>query len=66
LKLQQPFLKGEDVGRVQEALKNQGFDVEVDDTYGPKTEAAVKQFQEKHGLKADGIVGPATLAELGI
>ena len=66
LKLEQPFLEGEDVRRVQEALKNQGFELKVDDTYGPKTEAAVKQFQEKHGLKADGIVGPATLAELGI
>ncbi len=28
--------------------------------FGPKTEEAVKEFQRKHGLTADGIVGPKT------
>jgi putative chitinase len=28
--------------------------------FGPKTEQAVKEFQVKHGLPADGIVGPKT------
>jgi putative chitinase len=32
--------------------------------FGPKTEAAVKEFQAKHGLVADGIVGPGTWAKI--
>ena len=32
--------------------------------FGPKTEAAVKEFQSKHGLPADGIVGDATWAKI--
>jgi len=34
--------------------------------FGPKTEEAVKAWQKKNGLPADGIVGPATLAKMGI
>ena len=40
--------------------------VEVVGKFGPKTEEAVKAFQKKNGLTADGIAGPATLAKLGI
>ena len=32
--------------------------------FGPKTHAAVIAFQKKHGLKADGIVGPITWSKL--
>jgi murein DD-endopeptidase MepM/ murein hydrolase activator NlpD len=32
--------------------------------FGPKTYAAVIAFQNKHGLKADGIVGPITWGKL--
>lgn len=34
--------------------------------YGSETKAAVKRFQKRRGLKADGIAGPATLRALGI
>jgi murein L,D-transpeptidase YcbB/YkuD len=35
-------------------------------SFDPALEAAVKFFQERHGLTADGAVGPATLRELNV
>ncbi|MGY3716116.1 peptidoglycan-binding protein [Sutcliffiella cohnii] len=32
----------------------------VDQSYGPKTNSAVKEFQRRNGLSVDGNVGPAT------
>jgi L,D-transpeptidase YcbB len=34
--------------------------------YDPELELAVKRFQERHGLTADGAVGPATRAALNV
>lgn len=50
-------MKGDDVRRLQQALK-----LYPDGIFGRLTEEAVKQFQAKYGLDADGIVGPHTLA----
>lgn len=46
---------GEFVVKLQELLG-----IEADGDFGPKTEKAVRAFQKKHKLTADGIVGPYT------
>jgi peptidoglycan hydrolase-like protein with peptidoglycan-binding domain len=38
----------------------------TDGLFGPLTERAVKRFQARHGLEVDGIVGPRSLAALGL
>ena len=42
------------------------YDGAVDGIYGSQTAQAVKYFQRKNGLTADGIAGPATLKALGM
>ena len=58
---------GDAVRTIQTKLSNWGyFSGAIDGIYGPKTEEAVKYFQRKNGLTADGVVGPATLRALGM
>ncbi|MDP4108542.1 MAG: spore cortex-lytic enzyme [Bacillota bacterium] len=55
------------VRKVQQRLKDWGYyKGAVDGIYGSKTVAAVKYFQKKHGLSADGICGPRTLSAIGV
>lgn len=59
--------RGEDVKTVQQKLKRWGYySGSVDGIYGPATRDAVKYFQRKNGLTADGIVGSKTFAALGM
>ena len=66
LRLRKPTMRGDDVRALQKALSAFGASVRVDGVFGAKTESAVTRFQQKNGLSADGIVGPATRAALGI
>ena len=51
--------------QVQRALKNAGFyQGNVDGKVGPKTKEAIKAFQQKNNLTADGIVGKGTWSKL--
>lgn len=55
------------VKQVQQKLKNWGYYTgSVDGVYGAKTVSAVKYFQRKNNLTADGICGDKTLAKMGI
>ncbi len=59
--------RGTEVKEVQKRLRDWGFyKGTVDGIYGWRTANAVKAFQKKHGLKADGIVGNATAGAIGI
>lgn len=50
-----------DLIAIQAVLNLLGYDLgKADGWMGPKTKAAVKRFQADHGLKVDGIPGPAT------
>ena len=58
---------GDTVSAIQQRLSDWGYyDGSVDGVYGSRTEEAVKAFQEKNGLTADGVAGPATLAAIGL
>ena len=59
--------RGQEVITIQTKLKRWGYyNGSVDGIYGSETLAAVKWFQRKNGLTADGIAGPATLKAMGI
>ena len=66
LSLTVPPMTGADVRTVQQALRAAGADLTVDGVFGPQTQAAVRQFQQQHGLGADGIVDSATRTALGV
>jgi len=56
---------GVQVVNLQHVLASLGYSPgKADGNYGPATTAAVKRFQGKAGLTADGIVGQQTLAAL--
>lgn len=56
---------GEWVSHLQTILQARGFDPgPIDGIFGPRTEAAVKAYQEAYGLTVDGIVGPITWGSL--
>jgi ADP-ribosyltransferase exoenzyme/putative peptidoglycan binding protein len=60
-----PGDSGEDVRYAQYAMSLLGFKVAQDGTYGPETEAAVKQMQERLGVaKPNGHLSPALLHKM--
>lgn len=54
------------VRALQEALREAGYDLDVDGSFGDATYAAVRDFQSNNDLDVDGVVGPNTWAALGV
>jgi murein L,D-transpeptidase YcbB/YkuD len=52
---------GDAVKKLQEQLV-----IGTDGKFGPRTEKAVRDYQKKNGLVADGMAGPATLAHINL
>lgn len=59
-----PGATGGEVKILQAGLNGKGYALVADGVFGPRTEAAVRQFQSDRGLQVDGIVGPRTWGAL--
>jgi hypothetical protein len=58
---------GEHVSKIQQAIIDDGIPLSrfgIDGKYGNETEQAIREYQRKHNLGIDGIVGPETLGHL--
>lgn len=55
---------GNDVKTLQEMLNRNGYSLDVDGNFGPKTQEAVKDYQKKNNLSVDGIAGKNTWGAL--
>lgn len=64
LRLCRPMMEGSDVKWLQTCLKNAEITVSTDGVFGLGTDKAVKEFQQKKNLKADGIVSTETRKHL--
>jgi peptidoglycan hydrolase-like protein with peptidoglycan-binding domain len=63
----QPCIAGDLVRSVQESLKREGLDLgPIDGILGPRTAAALREFQQRHGLAQSGEPDEATLKALNM
>jgi peptidoglycan hydrolase-like protein with peptidoglycan-binding domain len=59
--LLKPGTSGDTVKKLQQSLG-----IGADGQFGAGTQKAVREFQSKNGLEADGLAGPATLAKMSL
>jgi peptidoglycan hydrolase-like protein with peptidoglycan-binding domain len=56
--------RGSGVADLQNQLRQAGYDIAADGIYGPKTAAAVRDFQTKNNLAVDAVAGTQTIGAL--
>jgi peptidoglycan hydrolase-like protein with peptidoglycan-binding domain len=56
--------RGAGVQEAQELLRQHGATIQADGAFGPRTRAAVVEFQRGRGITADGVIGPETMRHL--
>lgn len=56
--------RGDDVKKLQQTLNQNGYSLAIDGVYGNNTMAAVRDYQRKNGLSADGVFGSQTSGKL--
>jgi murein L,D-transpeptidase YcbB/YkuD len=63
-----PGEEDERVPTIRERLRIEGYEPggEPDPVYGSELEQAVRSFQKRHGLDADGVIGPQTLQAFNV
>ena len=67
LKLESPYLRGTDVLALQEKLISLGYELgNADGVYGQKTDAAVRNFQNRAKRMTDGVCDTAMRKLLGL
>ena len=62
--LTSPMMRSDEVWKAQTMLAAKGARVRADGIYGRETAEAVRAFQARSSLKADGILGPMTWSAL--
>jgi lysozyme len=62
LKLSAPRMKGPDVFAWQQRMKERGWSLTVDGSYGPETRGVTLGLQKHMKIEVDGIVGPTAWA----
>lgn len=61
-----PALNQDNIRQIQRALQNKGLEPgPIDGILGPQTEEAVRNFQNRYGIKASGKIDNQTLFALG-